>query len=198
MAYNPNDYYFKKAKADNYVARSVYKLQELDVKYKLLTRGNYVIDLGAAPGSWSQYASEKVGTGGKVFGIDLQPLEIQLPNVLFVQADIHDESWQTQLSNFFQNRLADVVISDMAPKTTGVKITDQARSHQLCQMALQVAQNILKPQGSFVCKFFDGPDFNAFRSELQQVFTKVATLRVESTRKSSKELFFIGLNKTSI
>lgn len=197
MTYNPNDYYFKKAKSENFVARSVYKLQEIDQKYKIIRKNDRVLDLGAAPGSWSQYAAEKVGGNGLVVGIDLTPIDIRLPNAYFFQADMLASDWETDLCQYIEVRPFDVVISDMAPGTTGIRITDQARSYELCQTALIVAVRTLKVGGGFVCKFFDGPDFANFRAELQAVFTKVSILRPQSTRKESKELFFIGTNKKS-
>ncbi|MBI2711673.1 MAG: RlmE family RNA methyltransferase [Bdellovibrio sp.] len=193
MAYNPRDYFFKKAKEENYAARSIFKLQEIDDRYKLFKTGNKVLDLGAAPGSWSQYAAGKVGPQGRVLGIDLQAIKITLPNALFVNADLRDLNLTVTFSESGIQPPFDLVLSDMAPKTTGIRITDQARSLELCQLALEVAEKFLKPKGHFVCKLFHSEDFETFRSALRARFGKVEVLRPKSTRKESKEIFFIGM-----
>ena len=152
------DHYFLKAKRENYPARSVYKLKELDAKFKLFRQGMRVLDLGAAPGSWSLGAAEKVGQRGLVLGCDIQTTETAFPpQVTFMQEDVFNRS------DAFEARLRemgpfDVVMSDMAPRTTGTKFTDQARSLELACEALEVARLHLKPGGSFIVKIFMGPD----------------------------------------
>jgi 23S rRNA (uridine2552-2'-O)-methyltransferase len=193
MPYKPNDYYARKAKSENYLARSVYKLKEIDDKYHILAPRQKVLDLGASPGSWSQYASEKIGQYGSVLGLDLTPIPLRLANATFLEADIMTYDFEAATCPLPPPY--DLILSDMAPKTTGVKSLDQARSALLCEMALQVAVRYLKPGGHFVCKMFDGPDFQAFRADAQSVFTKLATIRPDSTRSVSKELFWVGLNK---
>ena len=191
MAYNPKDYFFKKAKAENFAARSVFKLQEIDERFRLLKPGFKVLDLGAAPGSWSQYASAKVGPGGKILGIDLQAIKITLPNAVFIHADMRDlDLEKTMVDNGIAPPF-DIVLSDMAPRTTGIRITDQMRSVELCELALATARRFLKPGGSFVCKLFHSEEFEAFRKELKSAFATVDVLRPKSTRKESKEIFFI-------
>lgn len=192
MAYQPNDYYSKKAKEENFAARSVYKLQEIDEKYHVLKGAKQVMDLGASPGSWSQYVSKKLGNSAKIFSVDLNPLSQNIPNVTFVVADILQVDLMELAKNHGFDSLFDVVISDMAPKTTGVRITDQSRSYELCLMALQVARKVLRPKGNFVCKMFDSGEFQNFKNELQKNFRKVNVLRPKSTRKESKEIFFIA------
>lgn len=193
MPYQKPDHYARKAKKEHYKARSVYKLQELDEKHGLFKAGQQVLDLGASPGSWSQYVSQRIGSKGRLLGIDLTAIDMQLPNALFVQEDIFEADFTSLFEQAGISPPLDAVISDMAPKTTGVKVTDQARSMGLCEMALHVAQQHLRPGGFFICKLFDGPDFQAFRAELQQAFSKVAIHRPKSTRKESKELFFVAL-----
>jgi 23S rRNA (uridine2552-2'-O)-methyltransferase len=193
MAYNPKDYYFQKAKSENYAARSVFKLQEIDARFRLLKPGNKVLDLGAAPGSWAQYSSQKVGTQGRVLGIDLQQIRLTLPNAVFVTADLRQLDLEQVMAANGISPPFDLVLSDMAPKTTGIRITDQARSFELCELALATAERFLKSGGSFVCKLFHSEDFEAFRKLLQKRFKKVEILRPKSTRKESKEIFFIGL-----
>jgi len=192
MAYHLKDYFFNKAKAENYAARSVFKLQEIDERFRLLKGGFKVLDLGAAPGSWSQYTSQKIGPKGRVLGIDLQSVKLTMPNCVFIQADMRDlDLAEIMKANGIEPPF-DVVLSDMAPRTTGIRVTDQARSHELCQLALATAERFLKPGGSFVCKFFHSEDFEILRKEVQKRFARVEVLRPKSTRKESKEIFFIA------
>ncbi|OFZ20200.1 MAG: 50S rRNA methyltransferase [Bdellovibrionales bacterium GWB1_55_8] len=193
MAYDPKDYYFKKAKTENYAARSVFKLQEIDDRFKILKPGYKILDLGAAPGSWSQYASQKVGPQGRVLGIDLQPIKITLPNALFITADFRELDLERTMTEAGILPPFDVVLSDMAPKTTGIRITDQTRSLDLCMLALAAAERFLRPRGHFVAKLFHGGDFDLFRDELRKRFARVEVLRPKSTRTGSKEVFFIAL-----
>lgn len=192
MAYNPRDYYFHKAKAENYAARSAFKLEEIDQRFKLLRPGQQILDLGAAPGSWSQYAARKVGAKGRVLGIDLQKITIKLSNAIFLQADLRDSELETMMTAQGFQPPFDIVMSDMAPKTTGIRVTDQARSLELCEIALNAACRFLKLGGSFVVKLFHSDDFEEFRSKIRANFERVEVLRPKSTRKESKEIFLIG------
>jgi 23S rRNA (uridine2552-2'-O)-methyltransferase len=192
MAYQPNDHHARRAKAEGFLARSVYKLEEIDRKHRLIRPGDRIVDLGASPGSWSQYASEHIGARGRVLGIDLTEIRLTLANVTFVTQDIFTADWAALFEQAGITPPVDVVLSDMAPKTTGVHVTDHARSVELCEAALMVAQKLLKPDGHFVCKMFDGEDFQQYRKQLQSSFTSVSVLRPESTRSSSRELFFIA------
>lgn len=199
MAYNPNDYYFRKAKAQKYVARSIFKLEEIDKKYKIFSKGDVVLDLGAAPGSWSQYASQMIGPKGFVLGIDLKSIGLSLSNARFIQMDIYDLDLESVAQEFARFKLpVDLLISDMAPKTTGVKLADQMRSLELCEQALRVAEEHLKPGGNFVCKLFHSGSFDEFRDQMRERFEKVRALRPKSTRKESKEVFMIGLGHKGI
>ncbi|MBX2989081.1 MAG: RlmE family RNA methyltransferase [Bdellovibrionaceae bacterium] len=194
MGYNPKDHFFKKAKAENFAARSVFKLEEIDQKFKLFKPGQMVLDLGASPGSWSQYASKKIGSSGRVLGVDLSPVTVKLPNAVFIQADLRD----LNLGEIFQAHefapVFDLVLSDMAPKTTGIRLTDQARSMELCELALETSRRFLKKHGHFVCKLFHSDDFNKMRDLIKAEFEKFEAVRPESTRKISKEIFLVGLN----
>jgi len=192
VAYNPKDYYFQKAKSENYVARSVFKIQEIDERFKIFKSGYKVLDLGAAPGSWSQYATEKVGKQGRVLGIDIQPIKLTLPNAVFITADMRDLNLEAIMIEREITPPFDIVLSDMAPKTTGIRITDQMRSVELCELALATAERFLRPRGSFVCKLFHSDEFEAFRKLLREKFGRVEVLRPKSTRKESKEIFFIA------
>jgi 23S rRNA (uridine2552-2'-O)-methyltransferase len=199
MTYNPQDHFFKKAKEQKFAARSVFKLEEIDLKFKLIERNDLVLDLGASPGSWSQYASKKIGPDGKLIGIDLNPVKKEvsgpLKNAEFIVADLRDLNL-TELFNEkgFRNGF-DLVVSDMAPKTTGIRMTDQARSMELCQLALSAADKFLKKNGHFVCKFFHSEDFEVLRKQMKERFNKVEALKPDATRKISKEIFLIGLKK---
>ena len=193
MAYNPKDYYFKKAKEENYAARSVFKLQEIDQRFRILKPGFQILDLGAAPGSWSQLSSEKVGPVGRVLGIDIQPIKLTLPNAVFITADMRQLDLVEVMTKHGIIPPFDVVLSDMAPKTTGIRITDQVRSVELCELALTTAERFLKPGGTFVCKLFHSEEFEDFRDLLKSKFKKLEIIRPKSTRKESKEIFFVAL-----
>jgi 23S rRNA (uridine2552-2'-O)-methyltransferase len=193
VSYNPRDHYFKKAKKENFAARSVFKLQEIDERLKLLKPGQRVLDLGAAPGSWSQYSSKKIGSSGRLLGVDLTPVEVKLVNATFVVADLRD----LQLEDMFRENgfdpPFDVVLSDMAPKTTGIKFADQARSLELCELALDVAKRFLKTRGAFVVKLFHSDEFNSYREQMKTSFDKVDVMKPKATRQISKEIFLVGL-----
>lgn len=190
-AYNPKDYFFQKAKKENYAARSVFKIQEIDERFKLFKPGYKVLDLGAAPGSWSQFASQKVGPRGRILGIDIQPIKLTLPNAVFITADMKQLDLAEVMKTHGIAPPFDIVLSDMAPKTIGIRITDQARSLELSELALTTAERFLRPRGSFVCKLFHSDEFEGFRRELRARFGQVEVLRPKSTRKESKEIFFV-------
>lgn len=193
MAYDPKDYFFKKAKAENYAARSVFKLQEIDERFKIFRPSYKVLDLGAAPGSWTQYASEQIGPKGFVLAIDLQPIKLTLPNAVFVKGDLREVDLPEIMQAHEVAPPFDVVLSDMAPKTTGIRVTDQTRSLELCEIALNAAEKFLRPRGTFICKLFHSEGFETFRKSLRDRFVRVEILRPKSTRKESKEVFFIAL-----
>ncbi len=177
------------ARARGYPARSVFKLQEIDKRTQLFKSGMRVVDLGAAPGSWSLYASQKVGPSGRVLAIDLQEIEQKFDtNVEVVQGDAFDVEDAT-LARFAPY---DVVMSDMAPKTSGVKLRDQAASFELFLRALEVAAALGKPGSSFVAKLFMGPDFDAAMKATKQHYGKTRVIRPSGTRQQSKEVFVVG------
>ena len=184
------DHYTRQARKDNYAARSVYKLQEIQKRYRLLHPANRVLDLGCAPGSWLQYAAQVVGPQGYVLGLDLKPVVLKLPGPVHCRvADIFDldDTVRTLLRPGFQ-----VIMSDMAPATTGHKDVDAARSLQLCERALELAQNHLTGGGRFVCKVFQGPDSPGFIEMVKQQFTRCHIYKPQSSRKASREIFVIG------
>jgi 23S rRNA (uridine2552-2'-O)-methyltransferase len=187
------DHYTRRAQKENYPARSVYKLQEMQQKYSIIRKGDRVLDLGCAPGAWLLFAAKQTGPGGSVVGIDLQKIDIHLPpHAQSVQGDLTDveTDWPGRIGRDFE-----VVISDMAPATTGSKSVDAARSHGLCQAAFDIARQALKPGGIFVCKVFQGPDVKAFEQDVRNSFAKIKNFKPRSSRKASKELFIIGFGK---
>lgn len=195
MTYNPRDHYFRKAKQENFAARSVFKLEEIDKKFKMFRPGQVVLDLGASPGSWSQYASKMAGERGRVLGVDLSPVTVKLKNAVFIQADLRDLNLEDIFKEHGFEPPFDIVMSDMAPRTTGIRMTDQARSMELCELALDVARRFLKKDGDFVCKLFHSDDFSKLRDEMKKTFAKVEAVKPDSTRKISKEIFLVGLRK---
>jgi len=193
MTYKPNDHYAKKARKEQYVARSVYKLIEIDQKYRILKPGDQVLDLGASPGSWSQFASQKIGEKGRLLGMDLKKVFLTLPNGVFIKGDINVLDFGPALELHGFTEPFDIVLSDMAPDTTSSRFTDQMKSLELCEMALQTVHRLLKPGGNFVCKIFDSGDAMSFRDELKKCFKSVQLLRPKSVQNSSKEFFMIGM-----
>lgn len=186
------DHYFNRAKQENYPARSVYKLQEIEKQSRLLLPGVKVLDLGACPGSWSLYAAKKVGPQGRVLAIDLNPAGTAFSNnVTYVIGDMLDPGPDI-LEAFARFGPFDVVLSDMAPSTTGIKFTDQSRSLELAEAALSVAVARLKPGGGFVVKIFQGPDAPAYQKGLRDYFEKVRVAKPKSSRPESKEIFYVA------
>lgn len=182
----------KAAKAQGYPARSVFKLEEIDRRVRLLRQGQRVLDLGAAPGSWSMYAAKKIGASGRLLAVDLTEIVVPLgPSARFTRGDA------LSLANEDLALFApyDVVLSDMAPSTTGSKIADQARSFELFMRAVAVADAHCSPGGSFVGKIFMSEDFVRARDGLRALFDEVRTIKPESTRSSSVEVFLIGLRR---
>lgn len=185
------DHYSRKARREQFPARSVYKLQEIQQKNRLIKKRDRVLDLGCAPGSWLLYAAEMTGHRGRVVGVDLKPLDTQLPaHVLAHQADVFSEELPDIIGKNFH-----VVLSDMAPDTSGNKRVDAARSFELCRTALSIAQKVLVPGGSFVCKIFQGEDFKPFSDSVKACFRQHKIFKPQSSRKGSKEIYVIGIGK---
>ncbi len=183
------DSYGRRAKREGYAARSVYKLQEIDAKVGLLRRGARVLDLGAYPGSWTTYAAERVQSEGRVLGLDLTKFRGVLP----AHAEIRQaDAFEIDPAELGGPGSCDVVMSDMAPSTTGHRFTDQARSFQLFMRALDVATAVLAPGGAFVAKIFQGGEFPEAKKAVQARFEKVRIVRPQATRTESYEVFVIG------
>jgi 23S rRNA (uridine2552-2'-O)-methyltransferase len=180
------------ARAKGYPARSVFKLQEIDRRMRVFRAGQNVIDLGAAPGSWSLYASERVGPSGHVFAIDIKPMsQVFGPNVKVLEGDAL--SLDSEL--LAAHAPYDVVLSDMAPNTSGSKFQDQARSTELFLRALEVALAHGKPGSSFVAKIFMSGDYKAAELQVRAAYQAVRTIRPEGTRQISTEVFVVGMDK---
>jgi len=187
-----DDHYALRARKEQWLARSVYKLEEIDKKYKLLGPGDRVLDLGCYPGSWSQYGLRKVGPKGEVVGVDLKkPEGLSAPNFKFIQADILTLDIQSLID---QTGLRDGVLSDLAPSTSGIGVTDAARSLRLAERALEIALALLKKGGNFLCKVFEGEDLPAYRKEVLQHFREGRTVRPAAVRKASREVYILGLD----
>ena len=187
------DHYSRQAKKEQFPARSVYKLKEIQKKHHLIKKGDKVLDLGCFPGSWLLYAANMTGDKGQVTGIDLVPVAVKVPShVRTYTGDVFTmgEAFFRSLGKDF-----DIVISDMAPATTGNKHVDSARSYNLCQATLSIAKSVLIQGGSFVCKIFQGEDVKLFSDDVGSVFKKYKFFKPQSSRKTSKEIYIIGMGK---
>ena len=187
--YKKKDFYHQKAKKEGFVARSAYKLQEIQTKFKLIKRGDKILDLGCAPGAWVQVTLPLVGEKGIVVGVDIEKVEMKFPNFRF----IHGDAFKLKPEDF--EFPFDIVLSDMAPKTSGVKVRDQARSVELCELALDVASKVLKPNGAMVMKLFEGEDAQALRKVIETRFHTLKMFRPQSTRSASVEVYLIASEK---
>jgi 23S rRNA (uridine2552-2'-O)-methyltransferase len=187
--YKRPDRFTKQAKERGFPARSVFKLESIDKKVGLFRKGQRVLDLGAAPGSWSLYAAERIGPAGKLLAVDLSPLGAAAPgNMTFRQGDaLALDSGDLSLFAPY-----DVVLSDMAPSTTGTREADQAKSFELFMRALEIAGALLRPGGTFVGKIFMGPDFPEAKKRVKALFENERAIRPEGTRESSFEIFVVG------
>jgi 23S rRNA (uridine2552-2'-O)-methyltransferase len=182
------DEYYNKAKQQGYRSRSAYKLEQLDELENLLSHGDRVVDLGAAPGGWLQIATERVGTG-KVIGVDLQRID-EIDGVETIRGDMTDEGTREEIVERIGN--ADVVLSDMAPNMTGEYSLDQARSVYLAQQAFETARALLTPGGDFVVKVFEGRDLDSLRTDIEAEFEYVRTTTPKASRDESSEVYLIA------
>jgi 23S rRNA (uridine2552-2'-O)-methyltransferase len=186
-----NDHYVKESKKDGYRSRASYKLIELNKKDKLFRSGMCVVDLGAAPGGWCQVVAPLVGSHGKVLASDILPMD-SIEGVEFVLGDFTEEVVFEQLLNVMDGSQADVVISDMAPNMSGISDVDQPRAMYLVELALDMAKQILKPGGTFVCKVFHGEGFESWMKDCRSCFKQVLTRKPDASRSRSKEVYLVA------
>jgi 23S rRNA (uridine2552-2'-O)-methyltransferase len=185
------DPYVKQARESHYRSRAVYKLQEIDQKDKLIKPDYCVVDLGSAPGSWSQYASERIGANGRVIAVDILPME-PIKGVSFMQGDFTDEAVEKAFFEQIGEQGADLVISDMAPNLTGIRVTDQARSMAMAELIYDFCHQALKPGGDLLIKLFEGAGTNEYRQLLREHFSKVMTRKPGASRDKSREFYILA------
>lgn len=185
------DYYTKKSREEGYYARSVYKLKQINKKYQIIKPGDKILDLGCSPGGWVQASLEITGPKGLVVGIDIDKAKVKAENFKFIQEDIYNKEIIENLEKF------DVVLSDMAPKTSGVRELDQERSLDLAKQAFIIAKKKLKGNGNFVCKIFQGKDYPEFLNEVRKEFGFVKAVKPEASKSGSKEMYVIGKCKNT-
>lgn len=187
-----HDGYYKRAKAEGYRSRAAFKLKQINNKFKIFRPGDIVLDLGAAPGGWSQAALEMVGTSGLVIGIDLEHIN-PLENAIFLEGDITDNGVVDLINEHTKGSEIQVVISDAAPNISGNYGLDQARSVYLAETALDLAKKVLKPNGNFVVKVFEGVDFKEFLDHVKISFKTYKRFSPQASRTRSSEIYVIGL-----
>lgn len=197
-----NDPYVKQAQRDGYRARAAYKLREIDESLGLIKPGYLVVDLGSAPGAWSQYLRKKLlpktiaaesdgGAHARIIALDLLPME-PVEGVTFLQGDFREQAVLQRLADAMQGRLADVVVSDMAPNLSGIASADSARIESLVELALEFAQNHLKPEGALVAKVFHGGGYDQLVKRFKETFRVVKVIKPKASRDKSSETFLLG------
>ena len=185
------DEFVQKSQKEGFRSRAVYKLQEIQERDRLIKQGQLVVDLGAAPGGWSQYAEQLVGSKGRVVAMDILPMD-PIDGVSFIQGDFREEVVLEQLQELLEGSKVDLVISDMAPNVTGMAVVDQPRSMYLCELALDFARDCLKPGGGMAVKVFQGEGFDQYLRDLRAVFNKVVTRKPKASRPKSREVYLVA------
>jgi len=186
-----DDPFVKKAQFEGRRSRALFKLDEMDQKDRLFQKGQTVVDLGAAPGGWSELAIEKVGDKGRVFALDILPMDA-LAGVDFIQGDFREESVLNQLLNAMGEHKADLVLSDMAPNISGMNAVDQPRAMYLVELALDLARQVLRKGGGFVVKIFQGEGFDQYLAEVRSAFSSVKIRKPEASRARSREVYILA------
>ena len=187
------DPYVQMARRDGWRSRAVYKLEQIADKEKLFRPDMTCIDLGAAPGSWSQYVTERLKGRARVIALDLLPMDA-LPNVEFIQGDFTESDVLEELLGRLGESKADLVMSDMAPNISGTKAVDQPRSMYLAELALDLARNALRPKGAFICKVFQGEGFDALVADARRSFERVRVMKPKASRPGSREVYLVARN----
>jgi 23S rRNA (uridine2552-2'-O)-methyltransferase len=191
LAEHFDDQYVKKAQQQGLRSRAAFKLMELNDKYHLLRKGMRVVDLGSAPGSWTQVAQQALGDTGQIMALDILPME-PLENVHFIEGDFTEDEPLALLEEAMKGHFADLVLSDMAPNMSGMGAVDQPRAMYLAELALAFAEKWLKPGGSFVVKVFHGEGFDGFVKEVRSMFEKVQIKKPSASRPRSREVYILG------
>lgn len=186
-----DDHYVKLAQRDGYRARAAYKLLEINDKLQLIKKGMTVVDLGSAPGSWSQVAGKLVGDSGKLIASDILPMDT-LENVTFIQGDFREQAIFDKIMAEGADKKVDVVLSDMAPNTSGFASVDQPRMIYLCELAVDFASQVLNEGGSLIIKVFQGEGSDELRKQMQQTFNKVRSIKPKASRARSKEMYWVA------
>jgi 23S rRNA (uridine2552-2'-O)-methyltransferase len=187
------DPYVQRARREGWRSRAVFKLEQIDQKERLLKPGMACVDLGSAPGGWSQYVTQKLDGRARIVAVDLLPMD-SLPDVEFVEGDFREDGVFEQLLQLVGEDGADLVMSDMAPNITGTKVVDQPRSMYLVELALDMARRVLKPGGSFVCKVFQGEGFDEFVRDARNSFERVKVIKPKASRPGSREVYLVARN----
>lgn len=185
------DEYVLQSQKDGYRSRAIYKLIEIQQKDKILKPGMTVIDLGAAPGGWSQYAASQVGKNGQVIALDILPME-ELPDVHFIEGDFREDEALNQLLEAIGKDKADLVFSDMAPNISGMGVVDNPRAYYLAELALDLAQQVLKPGGGLLVKLFQGEGFDSYHKSLKSAFSRVVIRKPKASRQRSREIYALA------
>lgn len=198
--FNPKDHYFEKAKAQGFKARSIFKLEEIDSSLRIIKPESIVLDLGCAPGSWLQYVAKHLGKKGAALGVDLTPVPEKFHERIKTVADDCFKLTKEKIAEHLKELVTDfngfdVVLSDMAPKTSGIKHVDQVRSLGLAMQALSIAEELLKPGGHVVIKVFAGGEVNEMVQKMKTLFKTVKQMRPKSIRTISKEFYVVGIHK---
>lgn len=182
------EHYYRTAKKLKYRSRAVFKLKQINEKFAIISKGNNVVDLGAAPGGWSQAAVEMTGEGGKIIAVDLDHIT-PLPGVIFIRGDMRDDNTVGKVAKEMQ--VADVVVSDMSPNISGIYSLDQARSYELAMCTLEFSRKVLKHNGNMITKIFEGEDFNTFLGIAKRAFGFVKPYSPKASRSTSSEVYVI-------
>jgi len=191
LAEHFTDEFVKRAQREGFRSRAVYKLKEIDERDRLIAAGMTVVDLGAAPGGWAQYARQRVGERGRVVALDLLPMA-EIPGVEFIQGDFAEPEALEALEGALGGRPVDLVIADMSPNISGIGVSDQARAMGLAELALDFAERALRPGGSILVKVFQGRGFNEYLQALRKRFERVVTRKPQASRTRSRELYLLA------
>ena len=188
------DQYVQKARKSGYRARAAYKLEEIDQKFRLIRPGQLIIDLGAAPGSWSQYVVKKMDKSSRLMMLDLLPFD-PIEGAELFQGDFTERASLDRIETWSNGKQFDLVLSDMAPNITGIALQDQARYERLLESVLEFCQSSLRPGGNLLTKFFEGESAQVIRAQMKKQFNQLKTIKPDASRSNSKELYLLALNR---